>query len=50
MGTVAQGVWKLQANRDIMKQRLGGEFELAKACVRDISKRRAVEIPIETDA
>ena len=46
MGTVAQGVWKhLQANRDIMKQRLGGEFELAKACVRDISKRRAVEIP-----
>lgn len=46
MGTVAQGVWKhLQANRDIMKQRLGGEFELAKACVRNISKRRAVEIP-----
>ena len=48
MGTVAQGVWKhLEGNRDLMKARMGADFELSKAVVRDISKRRDISIPAE---
>lgn len=48
MGTVAQGVWKhLENNRAQMVSRFGSDYELAKACVRDVSKKRAVEIPAE---
>ncbi len=46
MGTVAQGVWKhLENNRGQMTARLGANYELAKASVRDISKKRVVDIP-----
>ena len=45
MGTVGQGVWKhLWRDRDIMQRRFGAEYELAKACVRDINKKRDIEI------
>lgn len=45
MGTVAQGVWRhLSENREFMTGKLGAEYELAKVCVRDASKRR--EVPI----
>ena len=45
-GTVAQAVWKnLEGGR--LSARFGVDYELAKACVRDISKKRAVEIPAE---
>ncbi len=48
MGTVAQGVWKhLEKNFEIMAARLGANYELAKACVRDINKKRDVDIPLE---
>ena len=48
MGTVAQGVWKhLENNRAQMVSRFGSDYELAKACVRDVSKKRAVAIPAE---
>lgn len=46
MGTVASGVWKrLSENYAQMTQKLGGEYELAKVCVRDIKKKRDVKIP-----
>ena len=46
MGTVAQGVWKhMLNNRARMVSRLGAEYELSKACVRDVSKKRGVSIP-----
>ncbi len=46
MGTVAQGVWRhLSENREFMTGKLGAEYELAKVCVRDASKRR--EVPID---
>lgn len=46
MGTVAQGVWKhLTQNYDLMKRKLGADYEIAKVCVRDASKSRGVEIP-----
>jgi len=48
MGTVAQGVWKnLEANYEAMSARFGASYELAKACVRDVSKKRGVDIPAE---
>ncbi len=48
MGTVAQGVWKhLENNCGQMAARLGADYELAKASVRDINKKRGVEIPRE---
>ena len=40
MGTVAQGVWKhLEKSFETMTARFGSKYELAKACVRDISKK-----------
>ena len=48
MGTVAQGVWKhLEKSFETMSARFGAKYELAKACVRDISKKRGVDIPLE---
>ena len=48
MGTVAQGVWKhLEKSFETMTARFGAKYELAKACVRDISKKRGVDIPLE---
>lgn len=45
-GTVAQAVWKnLEGGR--LSARFGVDYELAKACVRDISKKREVEVPAE---
>ena len=45
-GTVAQAVWKnLDGGR--LAARFGADYELAKACVRDVSKKRAVEIPAD---
>ena len=45
-GTVAQSVWKhLEGGR--LAARFGADYELAKACVRDINKSRAVEIPAD---
>lgn len=45
-GTVAQAVWKnLDGGR--LAARFGADYELAKACVRDLSKKRAVEIPAD---
>lgn len=46
MGTVAQGVWKhLSRQRERMDGRFGASFELSKACVRKIEKKRSVSIP-----
>lgn len=46
MGTVAQGVWKhLSQERERMEARFGASFELSKACVRRIEKKRSVSIP-----
>lgn len=48
MGTVAQGVWRhMSDNYGRMSRKLGGDYELAIACVRDISKKRDVMIPAE---
>jgi len=48
MGTVGQGVWRhLEEGKDAMQRRFGAEFELAKACVRDIARKRSVYIPAE---
>ncbi len=48
MGTVAQGVWKhLENNFETMAARFGARYELARACVRDINKKRGVNIPLE---
>lgn len=45
-GTVAQAVWKnLDGGR--LAARFGADYELAKACVRDLYKKRAVEIPAD---
>lgn len=45
MGTVAQGVWRhLSENRAYMTGKLGAEYELSKVCVRNISKKRGVDI------
>lgn len=45
-GTVAQAVWKnLEGGR--LSARFGVDYELAKTCVRDISKKREVEVPAE---
>ena len=48
MGTVGQGVWKhLQNDQERMQSRFGATYELAKACVRDISKKRDIVISSE---
>ena len=48
MGTVGQGVWKhLSQDREIMQKRFGAQYELSKACVRDISKKRDISITRE---
>lgn len=45
-GTVAGAVWKnLDGGR--LSARFGVDYELSKVCVRDLSKKRAVEIPPE---
>lgn len=45
-GTVAGAVWKnLDGGR--LAARFGVDYELSKVCVRDLSKKRAVEIPPE---
>ena len=45
-GTVAQAVWKNLGGGGLAA-RFGADCELAKVCVRDASKRRAVEIPAD---
>ncbi|MBO5254502.1 MAG: homoserine dehydrogenase [Opitutales bacterium] len=48
MGTVGQGVWKhLQIDQERMQSRFGATYKLAKACVRDISKKRDIVISAE---
>jgi homoserine dehydrogenase len=45
-GTVGGGVYKnLEANRDLLTQRLGVSFDVRKIAVRDLSKARAVDAP-----
>lgn len=45
-GTVGQGVWKhIQEDRAALERRLGVKLELARACVSDLSKKRAVRLP-----
>ncbi|PTY05812.1 homoserine dehydrogenase [Opitutaceae bacterium EW11] len=54
LGTVGQGVWKhLERSRADLQSRLGVTIELHRGAVRDLSKRRTVDIPVEkltTDA
>jgi homoserine dehydrogenase len=46
LGTVGQGVWKhLTGNAGALEARLGARLELARACVRDVAKKRSVRIP-----
>ena len=48
MGTVGQGVWKhLQNDQHHMQSRFGAKYELAKACVRDVNKKRDIAITAE---
>ena len=48
MGTVGQGVWKhLQTDRERTQARLGTRYELVKASVRDINKKRDIDISRE---
>ena len=48
MGTVGQGVWRhLSDNYAELSRKLGGEYELAIACVKNISRPRDVEIPAD---
>ena len=43
-GTVGQGVWKhLSAHRAELESRLGVTLNLARASVRDLKKKRAVQ-------
>ncbi len=45
-GTVGQGVWKhLSSHRGELEARLGAKLNLARAAVRDRSKRRPVKVP-----
>jgi len=47
-GTVGSGVYKnLEANRALLAQRLGAEFEIRRIAVRDRAKIRSVEAPAE---
>lgn len=47
-GTVGGGVYKnLEANRDLLSQRLGVTFDVRKIVVRDLTKDRAVSAPAE---
>jgi homoserine dehydrogenase len=47
-GTVGSGVYKnLAANRALLAQRLGAEFEIRRIAVRDLAKARAVDAPAE---
>ncbi len=48
MGTVGQGVWKhLQTDRERTQARLGARYELVKASVRDVNKKRDIDISRE---
>ncbi len=48
MGTVGQGVWKhMQIDQERMQSRFGIKYELAKACVRNINKKRDIAISAE---
>ncbi len=48
MGTVGQGVWKhLHIDHERMQSRFGAKYELAKACVRDVNKKRNIAITPE---
>lgn len=47
MGTVGQGVWKHLADAARMQPRFGAKYELAKACVRDVNKKRDIKITRE---
>ncbi len=48
MGTVGQGVWKhLDCDRARMQKRFGAQYELVKASVRDINKKRDISITRE---
>lgn len=45
LGTVGQGVWKhIEANRAALESRLGVSLNLARASVRDLSKKRSVRL------
>lgn len=47
-GTVGGGVYKnLEANRDLLTQRLGVCFDVRKIAVRDLAKSRSVEAPAD---
>jgi homoserine dehydrogenase len=47
-GTVGGGVYKnLEANRALLTQRLGAEFEVRRIAVRDLGKARGVDAPAE---
>lgn len=46
LGTVGQGVWKhIESNRAALESRLGAKLVLARASVRDLSKKRSVKVP-----
>ena len=50
VGTVGKSVVKiLQKNRDIITARAGKEIVVAKGVVRDLSKKRDIDIPLTTD-
>lgn len=45
-GTVGQGVWKhLKARQSDFEARVGGRLEFARVAVRDLKRKRAVEVP-----
>jgi homoserine dehydrogenase len=45
LGTVGQGVWKhIESNRTALESRLGVKLNLARASVRDLSKKRSVKV------
>lgn len=46
LGTVGQGVWKhLLAHQHEFEARIGGRLELARAAVKDLDRKRDVEVP-----
>ncbi len=48
LGTVGSGVWKiLNQNKRLLEERTGKTIRVRKVCVRDVSKKRAVEGPAE---
>ncbi|MEO1958420.1 MAG: homoserine dehydrogenase, partial [Nautiliaceae bacterium] len=50
IGTVGEAVIKnLEKNKEIIKARAGKEIKIVKGVVRDLNKKREINIPLTTD-